>query len=1367
MESFNVYIPTDRRIALSLGQSLPDQTEGAVLFADVSGFTPLTEMLVQKFGPQRGAEEMTFHLNHVYEAIIGKVDLYRGSVISFSGDAITCWFDGDNGQRALTCALAMQKAMLPFKEVQTAAGVVASFSIKASVTAGSARRFLVGNPRVRSIEALAGKMLDRVGNGEKIARQGEVVAGSEVIQNLHAKEHVVEWRTGRDGERFAVVAALKITAPEAPWENIPDIPAEQSRDWLLPAIYERLAQGGEHFLAELRPVVALFLKFTGINYDDENASELLDAYIRWVQSVVAHYEGDLLELVIGDKGSNLYVTFGALQAHEDDAARAAGAALDLLNMPAELSFIRPPQIGLSLGLMRTGSYGSRTRRSYAAQGPQVNVASRLMSKAEPGQILVAEAVAEAARKKYQFEFLDAVPLKGVSQPIPVYVLRGQAHGQNVAAVLYKHAQTTIFGRQKERDNLAQQLDTLRNGRQSSLTFIEGEAGIGKSRLVAELVDLAESGGTPCWIGAGDAVERSTPYLAWRPVFTRFFELEGLSQKSRAEEIELARQQVMSRIDTMDPTLAPLVPLLNVVLPFQYDDNEVTAQLSGEVRANQTQNLCVTLFKHATAQSPHVLVIEDAHWLDSASWILLSLLSSAVPSLMTVISMRPAHEPVQPELARLLAHPNVQRLALDAMPAAEIQTLICHRLGVATLPSEMSRFIHERAEGNPFFSEELAYAMRDTGLITIVNGECRLAPDAGDLRYLDFPDTIDGVILSRIGTLPAQEQLLLKVASVVGRIFALRTLREIHPVETDRMQLPDYLSHLHSLDITPLETPEPDLAYIFRHIITQEVAYNLLLFQQRRDLHRLVAEWYERSYGEDLSPFYPLLGYHWRVAEDAGKQIKYLELAGEQAVRNGAYREAIGFFQELIALNETAKLVQDPVRVAHWERQLGEAFFSTGEFGQSMHYHQVSVKRLGRPFAPSGSGLMLQLLGEAFRQVLHRLFPAHFVGTVTDPHLVERYLEGARAYERISHIVYFENNTFGTVAAGIASLNLSERAPASPELVRAYGTTEVTTGLMGLHKAALSYEGLARRTSETVHGRPGSLAAEGWRLMMAGTYHSGAGSLQTAIEAMNAALKIWEQLGEKQRWKETLSLVSTMNVYHGDLKTAYRQAGQLHETAIQERNEQFRFWALIEKAMVLELEGRLEEARAALEDALSNGLRVAPVDQIWHGGVLASVLLHLNQFEQAVMEAEKVATVIAASQPTAFYVLNSYSAVTEVFLAGMEQDAARRDDYRKRALTSLNKLKAFTLPFPVAVPRLHLLRARYHAQTGKTAAVLPALRKGLAEAERLGLPADRARAHLDLSGWLTDEMERKKHEEAAKAVLAETGAAYESKRPVPP
>src|SRR5262249_1465643 len=147
-------------------------------------------------------------------------------------------------------------------------------------------------------------------------------------------------------------------------------------------------------------------------------------------------------------------------------------------------------------------------------------------------------------------------------------------------------------------------------------------------------------------------------------------------------------------------------------------------------------------------------------------------------------------------------------------------------------------------------------------------------------------------------IPAQ-QLVLKSASVIGRVFAFRILRDIHPLETDKPNLGHYLDTLSHLSITQLETPEPDLAYMFKHVITQEVAYNLMLFAQRQQLHRAVAEWYEQVESQDLAPFYPLLAYHWGKAEVASKTIDYLEKAGEQALVSYANQEAINFLSQAI------------------------------------------------------------------------------------------------------------------------------------------------------------------------------------------------------------------------------------------------------------------------------------------------------------------------------------------------------------------------------------------------------------------------------------------------------------------------------------
>jgi predicted ATPase len=241
--------------------------------------------------------------------------------------------------------------------------------------------------------------------------------------------------------------------------------------------------------------------------------------------------------------------------------------------------------------------------------------------------------------------------------------------------------------------------------------------------------------------------------------------------------------------------------------------------------------------------------------------------------------------------------------LEPLGPHETLALVCDRLGAQRLPEPVAALIEERAQGNPFFSEELAYALRDAGLIRIADGVCTIAPGAGALSSVSFPDTVQGVVAARIDRLLPGHELTLKVASVVGRLFAFRILRHVHPLEADRSALRGYLDDLQRQDFTVLDASEPDLAYLFKHVVTQEVAYSLLLYAQRRQLHQAVAEWYERSQGDGPSALYPLLAYHWGRAEEPIKTLAYLELAGEQALRAGAYQEAVDFLTEALSLSE--------------------------------------------------------------------------------------------------------------------------------------------------------------------------------------------------------------------------------------------------------------------------------------------------------------------------------------------------------------------------------------------------------------------------------------------------------------------------------
>ena len=912
MDSPAAYIPMDRRRALATGRTLPDRTYGSALIADVSGFTPLAVTLVSELGPQRGAEGLTRQLNRIYDALIVEVHRYHGSVISFTGDAITCWFDQDHGHYATACALAMQQCMKRFAQLRTPAGETIALAVKVAAVAGAARRFLVGNRGIQQIEVLAGGLLDRLDAAQEVAGQGEVVIGPEIVEHLGAAVQIPEWRishhrVGSDGLDFAVIDGLTSTVLPQPWPTAPSIDEQIARNWLLPPVYQRLQRGGGAFLAELRTAACLFVQFSGINYDHEDSTaSRLDAYICWVQTVLAHYGGHLIELTTGDKGSNFYAVFGAPQAHEDNVERALAAALELRSPPARIMrFVHHTRIGLSLGTIRAGAYGGNVRCGYGAQGSEVNVAARLMEACQPGYILATAAVAKAAALSFDFDPLGTMKFKGRSEPEDVYTVLCK-RTERADQTLKGRPLIPLVGRQSELAVLAEQLRHLRAGfdiggftmtsqngngaghsstvyradAQYNTILIEGEAGIGKSRLLAEVRAEALKLGIPVIDGAGDATERATAFHAWRPIFRHLFNV-------RERNVIAATQRAVLDQVAEETQYLQHMPLLNGVLPFNLPENEVTAQIHGEMRTNQTLDLLVRALDRARkVEGSLVLILDDAHWLDADSWALAQAVSERVPSILLVIATRPFSTLAPNEYEELINRPSTLRLELERLCPEETVSLVCRRLGVGNLPPNMSSLIREKAEGHPFFSEELAYAIRDAGLLKIQDGECAFASKAHDWQ-LKVPDTVQGVIASRIDRLRPQQQQVLKVASVIGRTFALRTLLGIYPNQADKARLQKLLDVLTRLDIVTLDDPTTS-TYTFKHTITSEVAYNRMTFAQRQELHYHVALWHEKTYADDLAPFYALLAYHYERAERPIQAANYFAKVAEQTQQLKAY-----------------------------------------------------------------------------------------------------------------------------------------------------------------------------------------------------------------------------------------------------------------------------------------------------------------------------------------------------------------------------------------------------------------------------------------------------------------------------------------------
>jgi predicted ATPase/class 3 adenylate cyclase len=877
----------------------------AVLFADISGFTPLTEALAQR--GSEGPEELTRLLNATFSRMIALIEAEGGEVVRFGGDAVTAVFPAVREdlsiatRRARQAAEAMQAAMDEFSTLETSIGPVA-LGMRIGIGAGEVLAAHVGGVRDRWEYVFAGDPLRQMVKAEHQAKRGEI-ALSPKAQALIAP-HPVAPRP----------------LPQPDWTRVQNPAAVEAvlRAYVPGVVIAWLEEGLQEWLAVLRPMSVLFIGVAGIDYARPSAVGRLHAFLRAAQEIIHRYEGSINKLAVDDKGTVLVALFGAPpRAHEDDPERALRCGLDL-QTAAERQGLQLA-IGATTGRVFAGPVGGETRREYTVMGDTVNLAARLMALAGSGQVCCDYETYRCARDRLAFDLLPPVRVKGKAGLIRIYRPTGEAGRRG-------ELDTTgmLVGRRAEVARLAAGLDDVQAGR-SRILLIEGEAGIGKSRLVEELARLMQERGVAGLLGMGHSIEQQTPYRAWRDIFTSFFDLEEV------DDLAERQRRVQAHVGDVAPTLAERVPLLNDVLNLGLPENALTTSLDTHLRHESLVSLLLALLRAWATERPLVLVLEDAHWLDSLSWDLTvqvarALTVARVPLLLAVV-MRPLEgEFTRIEPQTLAAMDESEHLRLESLSPSETLALAAARLGTvaAELPEEIAELVRTRAGGNPFYAEELVYALRDHGLITVkTEADGARCVISGDLNRAaeTLPDTIQGIVLSRIDRLPPEEQLTLKVAAVIGRTFAYTPLHHTlgEHMEVSHRLLRIYLDDLARLDLTPLDAPEPELTYIFKHIITQEVAYETLLFAQRRQLHRAVAQWYERAFGGDtdrpseegaespLAPYYPLLVYHWHQAGDEDRERRYAALAGRWAAAQFANVEAAGYFGRALDLTPETDL----------------------------------------------------------------------------------------------------------------------------------------------------------------------------------------------------------------------------------------------------------------------------------------------------------------------------------------------------------------------------------------------------------------------------------------------------------------------------
>lgn len=1293
--TLDIYLPQDRIQAIANGASLPDRSSGTVMFADISGFTALTESLRETLGSRKGAEELTKRLDDAFTALIASLERYSGSVIGFAGDAITCWYDGEDGAvRAIHAGIEMQKAITDFPDL----------FLKVSIASGEARRFVVGDPSIQLIDVLAGRTVSRSALGERLAGKGQVLVDEATVQTLGASLEVDEWQLV-DGEKFAVIKNMEQKAGEQK-TTLKSLDPSSLNQWALPHL-----QGRQDFFSEFRPCVAMFIRFSGIDFEGDNAQSLLDVFVKEMQKSAARYDGVLLQVTIGDKGSYAYINFGAVNAHEDNPQRALKAALELRNK-TELHL----QIGITQGLMLVGAYGGETRKTFGALGDDVNLAARLMITARESEILVSSHIYKAVNEYFTFEARPAVMVKGKSKPIPLYQLMGETRRRAVRLQEPNYS-LPMVGRQAELRNIEEKLDLAKEGK-SQVIGIVAEAGLGKSRLVAEVIRSARRKGFAGFGGSCQSDGLTSPYLTWKTIWTALFDIDPdapLEKQIRILEGKL-KEHNSDRVEAL--------PLLGPILNLDIPDNDFTRNLEPEQRKNVLTTLLQNCLVAASRSEPILIVMEDLHWIDALSHDLLEALAKALAdcSVCFVLAYRPP-ELMRLQAPRIEALPYFTNIKLDEFTPAEGEQAVRAKLAQlypsqnGAAPSLLVEKLMHRSQGNPFYLEELLNYLRDRGLDP---------RDSAGLDKIELPDSLHTLVLSRIDQLSEREKNTLRAASIVGRFFRAAWLTGYYPALGDLTHVKTDLDKLDTLDITPLDS-EPELTYLFKHIVTHEVTYESLPFALRAQLHEQLA-----VYLESIGAPVEMIAQHYGRSNNQGKQREYWHKAGDAAREAFNNEAALDYYERLYPL------ISEPGEQARLCLKRAEVYYGRGRLAEARENLTLGLNLIGRPLPATALQIRIGLSGQALKQVWHRLWFS--INPIPDDAGSEAEINNddldlLRAYELLIFIDTLANK-IGPIDyyLGMKILNMAESARhKSPILARAYAILALGFGVMPIpmHALALSY---FRRARATLTGLD-HLYTQAFVLWREGQYALNNGKWEDGEKAYQLALEISDRLGDRRNWAFALVNQGRLAHFRGQFDLSIKRCADVYQSGQARNHLEHQAWGLNGQAVSLLHLGKITQAAELLEKALALYALIADSGTAEQStlGTLAAVYLKKGELEKARHAADKTARLLKQASVRIAPSFDSYSNVAHVYLALWEKSGTQREKSEMKALAgrACLALRKFARTYPIAKARALLWQGLYDWLDGKPRSAQKNWHKSLAAAQKMSMPYDEALVYREM------------------------------------
>ena len=617
--------------------------------------------------------------------------------------------------------------------------------------------------------------------------------------------------------------------------------------------------------------------------DPEEMHDIIDRCFRLLVEPVHYYEGTVNQFT----GDGIMALFGAPIAHEDAPERAVRAGLEMQAAVRQFAATLEHRgidfqirIGIHTGPVVVGAIGDDLRMDYTAIGDTTNLSARLQTAARPGTVLVSEKTAKLIAGRFTLQPVGPLTLKGKSAPVAAYeVIRALPRAPLVAAS--SEGLTPLIGRTGELATL-EALFKRASDAHGQVVFVVGDPGIGKSRLMHELHERIASDDVTWLQGRCISYGRGIPLLPIIDMVKNAFAIdEGDDDATIIDKID-------RNVTGLSLPVTETAPFLRALLAVD-PGNDSVGTMDPSARRFATFDVVKRLLLALVAQRPVALLIEDLHWIDAASEEFLAYIVDALAAarVLLLCTHRPGYRPALAERSY------VTRVALQPLSVDETAALAAATLAVESLPPDVRTLISRKAEGNPFFIEEVTKSLSELGAL-------RRSADgtliAENVATAEIPNTIQDVIMARIDRLGDEPKRAIQVASVIGREFAVRLLQRASEIGAGVNSL---VGELRALELIYEKLGVPELAYMFKHALTHDVAYHSILTQRRRQLHRTVGHAIEELYADRLAEHWETLAHHFANGEDWPRAFAYLLKAGEKARAAYANREAIQFYTDAL------------------------------------------------------------------------------------------------------------------------------------------------------------------------------------------------------------------------------------------------------------------------------------------------------------------------------------------------------------------------------------------------------------------------------------------------------------------------------------